>query len=65
MTEEDTAYLRALYAGLAMNGIVTRGINADIVEQVAKNSVLMADALLQQLDPKEEGIAKARRKKIG
>ena len=65
MTEEDTAYLRALYAGLAMNGIVSRGINAEIVELVAKNSFLMADSMMEQLNPKEEGIAMARRKKIG
>jgi hypothetical protein len=65
MTEEDKEHLRALYAGMAMMGIVSRGINADIVESVALNAFIMADAMMQQLQPQEEGIAKARRKKVG
>ena len=65
MTEEDKEHLRALYAGMAMMGIVSRGINADIVESVALNAFIMADVMMQQLQPQEEGIAKARRKKVG
>jgi len=65
MTEEDKEYLRALYAGMAMMGIVSRGINKDIVESVVENAFIMADAMMKQLEPQEEGIVKARRKKVG
>ena len=64
MENVDKEYLRALYAGMAMMGIVSRGINADIVESVALNAFIMADAMMRELEPKEEtGIVKARRKK--
>ena len=64
MSPEDKEYLRALYAGMAMMGIVSRGINADIVESVALNAFIVADALMEQLEPKEEGIVKARKKRV-
>ena len=64
MTEEDKEHLRALYAGMAMMGIVSRGINADIVESVALNAFIMADAMMRELEPQEEGIVKARKKRV-
>jgi len=64
MSPEDKEYLRALYAGMAMMGIVSTGINRDIVEKVAENAFIMADAMMEQLEPKEEfGIVKARKKR--
>ena len=44
MEDED---LRDLFAGLAMMGIVSRGVNATIVEKVAANAYLMADAMIE------------------
>jgi len=64
MSPEDKEYLRALYAGMAMMGIVSKGINGDIVEKVAENAFIMEDAMMEQLEPKEEfGIVKARKKR--
>jgi hypothetical protein len=48
----------------AMMGIVSRGIDKDIVSKVADNSYIMADAMMEARKPQEEtGIVKARRKK--
>ena len=63
MENVDKEYLRAVYAGMAMMGIVSTGINRDIVGKVAENAFIMADAMMEQLEPREEGIVRVRRKK--
>ena len=56
--------LRDCFAMFAMMGIVSRGIDKDIVSKVADNSYIMADAMMEARKPQEEtGIVKARRKK--
>ena len=54
MTQEDKEYLRALYAGL-------KAVTGASAEECFK----FADEMMEQLEPKEEGIVKARRKKVG
>ena len=54
----DDEYLRDFFAGLAMVGIVSRGIDKDIVSKVADNSYIMADAMMEARKVKDEaGIA--------
>jgi hypothetical protein len=63
MSPEDKEYLRALYAGMAMMGLVMR-------EGVIDNSGLeidawvMANRMMRELEPQEEGIVKARKKRV-
>jgi len=56
MTDQDKEYLRDLFAGFAMMGIVSRGINDEVVEKVAENAYVMADAMIEARD-KEESYA--------
>ena len=61
MNEND---LRDCFAMFAMMGIVSTGINRDIVEQVAENAYIMADAMLVARKPKEElGIASIKKRR--
>jgi hypothetical protein len=65
MNDED---LRDCFAMFAMLGIVSRGIDGQIVDKVAHNAYVMADAMLEarNAEPEQEvGIvaAKQRRKK--
>ena len=53
MTDQDQEYLRDLFAGFAMMGIVSRGINDEVVEKVAENAYVMADAMIEARDKKE------------
>jgi len=39
--------LRDLFAMFAMNGIVSMGINGGIVDKVAENAYIMADAMME------------------
>jgi hypothetical protein len=56
--------LRDCFAMFAMNAIVSRGINKDIVEQVAENAYTMADAMLEARKGKTEaGIASIGKRK--
>ena len=48
MNEQD---LRDCFAMFAMMGIVSRGIDGDIVDKVANNAYVMADAMLEARDP--------------
>jgi hypothetical protein len=64
MSPEDKEYLRALYAGMAMNGILSSSDGDFGSEAVAISAVRLADALMEQLEPKEEGIVKARKKRV-
>jgi len=59
MNEQD---LRDCFAMFAMMGIVSRGIDGDIVDKVANNAYVMADAMLEARKPKEEsGIVAVKR----
>jgi phage tail protein X len=63
MNEED---LRDCFAMFAMMGIVSRGIDGDMVEKVCHNAYVMADAMLEarKAEPAEGIVAiKPRRKK--
>ena len=65
MNEKD---LRDCFAMFAMMGIVSRGIDGDMVDTVSHNAYVMADAMLEarNAEPETEvGIvaAKSRRKK--
>jgi hypothetical protein len=53
---DDEKYLRHLIAMFAMNGIVSKGITGDMVEDVAHNAYTMADAMLNASKIKEDGI---------
>jgi hypothetical protein len=53
MSPEDKEYLRALYAGL-------RAVTGASAEECFK----FADEMMQELEPKEEGIVKARKKRV-
>jgi hypothetical protein len=64
MSPEDKEYLRALYAGFAMMGILSSADGDFGNEAVAISAVRLADALMQELEPKEEGIVKARKKRV-
>jgi hypothetical protein len=63
MNLEDKEYMRALGAIMAMQGYIINGDYAPTIIPV--QSVRMIDALMEELEVKEEGIAKARRKKVG
>jgi hypothetical protein len=39
--------LRDLFAMFAMNGIVSMGIHREIVDEVAQNAYIMADAMME------------------
>ena len=65
MNDED---LRDCFAMFAMMGLVSRGIDGDMVDTVSHNAYVMADAMLKarSAEPEQEiGIvaAKSRRKK--
>jgi hypothetical protein len=65
MNPEDKEYLRAIYAGFAMNGLISCSEGLFDMEAVAVSSFKQADEMMLHLEPQEEGIAKARRKKVG
>jgi hypothetical protein len=52
--------LRDCFAMFAMMGIVSRGINDEVVEKVAENAYVMADAMMEarnkEKDYAEKGI---------
>jgi len=50
--------LRDLFAMFAMNGIVSKGINESVVNKVAENAYVMADAMMEARKVTDEaGIA--------
>jgi hypothetical protein len=53
MSPEDKEYLRALYAGF-------KSVTGADVEECFR----FADAMIEQLEPREEGIVKARKKRV-
>jgi len=63
MSPEDKEYLRALYAGMAMMGLVMREGVVD-GSGLEIDAWVMANRMMQELEPKEEGIVKARKKRV-
>ena len=59
MSPEDKEYLRCLFAMFAMNGLISRG---SVWEP--KEVYEIADEMMEELEPKEEGIVKARKKRV-
>jgi len=59
MNDED---LRDCFAMFAMMGIVSRGIDGEMVDTVSHNAYLMADAMLEARKSKEEGLVAIKRK---
>lgn len=59
MNDQD---LRDCFAMFAMMGIVSRGIDGDIVDKVANNAYVMADAMLEARKA-EEGIVAIKKRK--
>jgi hypothetical protein len=59
MNEQD---LRDCFAMFTLCGIVMRGIDDEIIEDVAINAYKMADAMLEARKPKEEGLVAIKRK---
>ena len=56
MKDED---LRDLFAGLAMQGFVSRGVNMEVISKTATNAYALADAMIEAkyANPEpEEGI---------
>jgi len=62
MTKEEEQYLRALYAGLAMNGLISCSSGKFDMEAVAISAFKQADALMELLEP-DEGIVSIRKRK--
>jgi len=58
MNDQD---LRDCFAMFTLCGIVMRGIDDEIVEDVAINAYKMADAMLEARTPKEVGIKTVKR----
>jgi len=61
---EDRDNFRALAAMFAMSKLAEIVHTPDQAERIAKDCVLLADALLEELDPREGIIALKKRKKI-
>ena len=59
MNEQD---LRDCFAMFTLCGIVMRGIDDEIIEDVAINAYKMADAMLEARKSKEEGLVAIKRK---
>jgi hypothetical protein len=69
MTESDKESVRYIYAGLAMNGLIQAFVDTKegvvSADMIVEQSVLIADALMEALEP-QVGIAaiKPKRKKV-
>jgi hypothetical protein len=64
MNLEDKEYLRALYAGMAMMGVVMINKEPYDDDAVADLAIRLADKLIKRLEPVEEGIVKARKSRV-
>ena len=63
MSEQDKEYLRDLFAGFAMCGLLSHGDKP--IERVAEASYAIADAMFRFREPEEEqGIVAIRKKKV-
>jgi hypothetical protein len=64
MNEQDKEYMRDLMAMFTLCGIVMRGINDEIIEDVAINAYKMADAMLEAREQKSTvGLPAIKRKR--
>jgi hypothetical protein len=63
MNNQDKEYLRDLLAGFTLCGIVMRGIDDEIIEDVAINAYKMADAMLEARKPRDVGIKAVKKTK--
>ena len=64
MTDQDKEYMRDLMAMFTLCGIVMRGIDDEIIEDVAINAYKMADAMLEAREQKSTvGLPAIKRKK--
>lgn len=59
---EDKENFRALAAMFAMSKLAENIHDPDQLDQIAKDCVLLADALVEQLDPSEGIVALKKRK---
>jgi hypothetical protein len=56
MSEQDKEYLRDLFAGFAMNGIIARGgLHPELMpeEAMARRAYEVADAMIEARNPEE------------
>ena len=60
MTDQDKEYLRDLFAGFALTGLLMRGNNK--LEQLASGAYALADEMLEARKPNEEGIVAIKRR---
>jgi len=60
MTDQDKEYLRDLFAGFALIGLLMRGNNK--LEDLAVVSYVFADDMLEARKPPEEGIVAIKRR---
>jgi hypothetical protein len=64
MTDQDKEYMRDLMAMFTLCGIVMRGIDDQIIEDVAINAYKMADAMLEAREQKSTvGLPAIKRKR--
>jgi hypothetical protein len=64
MNEQDKEYMRDLMAMFTLCGIVMRGIDDEIIEDVAINAYKMADAMLEAREQKSTvGLPAIKRKR--
>ena len=62
MSEDDKEYLRRLYVGMAMNGLISCSGGKFDMDAVAISAIKQADALMELLEP-DEGIVSIRKRK--
>lgn len=60
MTDQDKEYLRDLFAGFALCGLLMRGNNK--LEHLASGAYALADEMLEARKPREEGIVAIKRR---
>ena len=63
MTDQDKEYLRDLFAGFALIGLLIRGnSNNTKLEPLASSAYAFADDMLEARKPSEEGIVAIKRR---
>jgi hypothetical protein len=61
MTQEDEGMLRDIFAGLALNGLLTEARGDWSNQAIAELSYSLADAMMEARKPKQVGIKAVRR----
>lgn len=64
MTDQDKEYLRDLFAGFALNGLLKEANNDWNDQAIAELSYTLADAMMEARKPREEGIVAIKRRKV-